>query len=35
VLAELLRDWGVGDLLLASSAAYSSFKERSLWGDAP
>jgi hypothetical protein len=35
VLAELLRDWGVGDLLLASSAAYSSFKERSLWGEAP
>lgn len=34
-LAELLREWGVGDLLLAHSAAYSSFKDRSLWGDAP
>jgi len=35
LLAELLREWGVGDLLLTSSAAYSSFKEKSLWGDAP
>lgn len=34
-LTELLREWGVGDPLLAQSAAYASFKERSLWGDVP
>jgi hypothetical protein len=34
-LTELLREWGVGDQLLAQSAAYTSFKEKSLWGDVP
>ncbi|MCS7105236.1 MAG: DNA double-strand break repair nuclease NurA [Thermofilaceae archaeon] len=33
LLTETLREWGVGDRLVADSSAYSNFKERSLWGD--
>jgi len=35
VLVELMKEWGVGGRLLADAAAYASFKDRSLWGDAP
>lgn len=34
-LLELMRDWGVEEKLFADSAAYASFKERGLWGEAP
>ena len=35
VLLEELRSWGVGERLLREALAYSSFKERSIWGDGP